>query len=48
MDAPVRHDARVAVVPHVSTDDALRTVEGFRAVLASSSFDERRLERGAA
>ena len=38
-----RTTSRIGVVDHVFPDDALRTVEAFRAELDSSRFDERRL-----
>jgi hypothetical protein len=43
VDIPFRHDEAIGVVPHVFADDVLREVEAFRAELASSRFDERRL-----
>ena len=43
VDLPFHNDRRVGVVEHVFADDALRTVEEFRAELWSSSFDARRL-----
>jgi hypothetical protein len=43
VDLPFSNDARIGVVDHVFADDALRTLEEFRAELHSSRFDERRL-----
>ena len=43
LDVPFHSDARVGVVAHIFEDDALRTVDAFRAELESSSFDEKRL-----
>lgn len=43
VDVPFHSDARVGVVSHVFTDDALRTILEFSAELASATFDERRL-----
>jgi hypothetical protein len=43
VDVPFHNDARVAVIDHVFADDALATVEQFRAELDSASFDARRL-----
>ncbi|HSL66436.1 MAG TPA: hypothetical protein VK874_17405 [Gaiellaceae bacterium] len=43
VDLPWHHDRHVGVVPHVFADDADRIVEEFRAELASSAFDARRL-----
>ncbi len=43
VDLPFANDARIGVVDHVFADDALRTLEEFRAELDSSRFDERRL-----
>ena len=43
VDLPFANDERIAVVDHVFPDDALRTVEAFRAELQSSRFDEHRL-----
>jgi hypothetical protein len=43
VDVPFWNDARVGVVQHVFAEDALCTLEAFRAELYSSSFDERRL-----
>jgi hypothetical protein len=43
VDLPWHHDRHVGVVPHVFADDAARIVEEFRAELASSAFDARRL-----
>jgi hypothetical protein len=44
VDVPFHNDAAVGVVDHVFRDDALRTVEEFRAELDSSAFDARRLQ----
>ena len=44
VDVPFHNDAAVGVVQHVFTEDALRTIEEFRAELYSASFDARRLE----
>jgi hypothetical protein len=44
VDIPFWNDARVAVVDHVFEEDALRALDAFGAELASSRFDERRLE----
>ena len=43
VDLPFHNDSQVGVVEHVFADDALRTVEAFRAELYSTSFDARRL-----
>ncbi|MGH3017567.1 MAG: hypothetical protein ACRDLU_04250 [Gaiellaceae bacterium] len=43
VDVPFHHDAEVGVVEHVFPDDALRTLEEFRAELWSTEFDSRRL-----
>lgn len=43
VDIPFHHDAEVGVVEHVFSDDALRTLEEFRADLWSNAFDARRL-----
>ena len=43
VDLPFANDARIGVVDHLFADDALRTLEEFRAELHSSRFDERRL-----
>jgi hypothetical protein len=43
VDLPFANDARIGVVDHVFADDAVRTVEEFRAELHSARFDERRL-----
>jgi hypothetical protein len=43
VDVPFHSDARVGVVAHVFENDALRTVEEFRAELGSATFDEKRL-----
>jgi hypothetical protein len=44
LDIPFWNDESVGVIDHVFEDDALRTIEGFRAALHSSRFDERRLD----
>lgn len=44
VDLPFWHDAHVGVVDHVFEPDAVRTVDAFRAELASARFDVRRLE----
>ena len=43
VDLPFTNDERIGVVDHVFPDDALRSVEAFRAELQSSRFDEHRL-----
>jgi hypothetical protein len=43
VDLPFHNDPAVGVVEHVFSDDALRTIDEFRAELYSASFDERRL-----
>jgi hypothetical protein len=43
VDVPFHSDASVGVVEHVFPDDALRTIDEFRAELGSASFDEKRL-----
>jgi hypothetical protein len=43
VDVPFHTDARIGVVPHVFAEDALRTVDAFRAELDSATFDETRL-----
>lgn len=43
VNVPFCNDERVGVVGHVFADDALRTLEAFRAELHSARFDERRL-----
>jgi hypothetical protein len=43
VDLPFHNDARVGVVRHLFADDALRTLDAFRAELYSSAFDDRRL-----
>ena len=42
VDLPFYNDGEVGVVDHVFREDALRTVEEFRAELYSASFDARR------
>ena len=44
VDLPFHNDAEIGVVEHVFRADAERAVEEFRAELASSRFDARRLE----
>ncbi len=44
VDVPFHNDTAVGVVEHVFRDDALRTIDEFRAELDSSAFDARRLE----
>jgi hypothetical protein len=44
VDFPFWNDEHVGVVRHVFGPDALRTIEQFRAELASASFDQMRLE----
>ena len=44
VDVPFHNDTAVGVVEHVFRDDALRTLEEFRAELDSSAFDARRLQ----
>ena len=44
LDIPFWNDESVGVVDHVFGEDALRTIEEFRASLDSSRFDERRLD----
>ena len=46
VDLPFWNDPHIGVVDHVFGDDALRTIEDFRAELQSASFDERRLALG--
>jgi hypothetical protein len=43
VDLPFHNDREIGVVEHVFPDDALGTLESFRAELYSSSFDARRL-----
>jgi hypothetical protein len=43
VDVPFHSDARIGVVERVFETDAMRTVDAFRAELASASFDEKRL-----
>ena len=43
VDLPFHNDREIGVVQHVFADDALGTLEEFRAELYSSSFDARRL-----
>ena len=43
VDVPFYNDRRVAVVEHVFTEDALATLDTFRAELYSSDLDSRRL-----
>ncbi len=44
VDIPFHNDTAVGVVEHVFRDDALQTIEDFRAELDSSAFDARRIE----
>jgi hypothetical protein len=44
VDFPFWNDESVGVVRHVFAHDALRTIEQFRAELASAAFDQMRLE----
>lgn len=46
VDVPFHNDRQVGVVEHVFADDALETLEAFRAELWSASFDARRLALG--
>ena len=46
VDVPFHNDREIGVVEHVFGDDALRTVDAFRAELYSSEFDARRLALG--
>ena len=43
VDVPFHNDAAIAVVEHMFADDALLTIDEFRAELYSAGFDERRL-----
>lgn len=43
VDLPFANDGSIGVVDHVFADDALRSVQAFRAELESSRFDEQRL-----
>ena len=43
VDLPFANDEEIGVVEHVFADDALRSLEEFRAELHSARFDERRL-----
>jgi len=43
VDVPFHNDGAVGVVEHLFAEDALRTIEEFRAELDSASFDSRRL-----
>jgi hypothetical protein len=43
VDLPFHNDAAVGVVEHLFREDALQTIEEFRAELYSASFDARRL-----
>jgi len=43
IDVPFHSDARVGVVPRVFEEEALPTIDAFRASLDAVSFDERRL-----
>jgi hypothetical protein len=44
VDLPWHNDAEVGVVEHLFADDVARTLEEFRAELASSRFDSRRID----
>ena len=44
VDLPFHNDAHVGVVAHLFSDDAVGTVDAFRAELHSAAFDQRRLE----
>ena len=44
VDVPFHHDAEVGVIEHVFADDALSTLDEFRAELWSAAFDGRRLQ----
>lgn len=44
VDIPFWNDAHVVVVDHVFEEDALRTVDRFRAELRSARFDEMRMD----
>jgi hypothetical protein len=46
VDLPFHNDREIGVVEHVFVEDALRTLEEFRAELWSASFDARRLALG--
>ena len=46
IDLPFWNDPHIGVIEHVFGDDALRTIEDFRAELHSASFDDRRLALG--
>ncbi|HET9116242.1 MAG TPA: hypothetical protein VFN33_09135 [Gaiellaceae bacterium] len=46
VDVPFHNDREVGVVEHVFAEDALSTLEEFRAELWSTSFDARRLALG--
>jgi hypothetical protein len=43
VDLPFHHDREIGVVTHLFRDDALSTLEAFRAELYSTGFDARRL-----
>jgi hypothetical protein len=43
IDLPFHNDREIGVVEHVFSDDAVGTLEAFRAELYSSTFDARRL-----
>jgi hypothetical protein len=43
VDMPFHNDAQVGVVEHVFLEDALQTLDEFRAELHSAHFDVRRL-----
>ena len=44
VDVPFHCDMHVGVAAHVFADDELRTIASFRAELASTTFDEKRLQ----
>ena len=46
LDLPFHNDREVGVVEHMFADDALQTLDEFRAELWSASFDARRLALG--
>jgi hypothetical protein len=46
VDIPFHNDPAVGVIEHVFEDDALATMDEFRAELWSASFDARRLQLG--
>ena len=46
VDVPFHNDREIGVVEHVFADDAVATLDEFRAELWSASFDVRRLALG--